>query len=666
MFNLISSLTNLPLKIKIFLLLFLDGIILALSSWLAFSIRLEEFDWFLNPNYSDLNKFILINVLVCIPLFWFFNLYKNVVRFFNFVSVYQVLQSLLIAFIVHYIIIVIIQPINFPRSYIFILFLISILFISIPRLLVGYFYNIVSIYNQTKQNSGLIKNILIYGIDENSKNLAYVIINNSVHNLVGFIDNYNVSSKREILRKAIFSIDNIKDCVLKNNITDIFLVSYKDINDSQNLLFKILENLNTRIIYIPNIDDFVSAKFQYNNIDDLSIDKLLGRDRIEPDLDLIKKNVYNKKILITGAAGSIGSEICKILIKFNPKELILVDISETNLFYAEDNLKKLKNFYKFETNIIPILLSITDKNKIEEIFKLYLPDTVYHAAAFKHVNLVEKNILSALDNNFVGTMLIVANSIKYNVKKFVLISTDKAVNPINIMGATKRLSEIFIQSISKEKNLNFKFLINDENIYLNSTLFTIVRFGNVLGSSGSVVPIFKEQIKKGGPITLTDKRVTRYFMNIEEAAELVIQASGIIDDENYDNGQIFFLDMGEPIKISKLAEMMIKFSGFTIKSSNNPLGDIEIKTIGLKEGEKLHEELISFETSKKTKNKKIYILDEKRIEWSNLQNKIVKLLNDKANSNIINLIKDILINFNAEKKIIDTTILKMDINKNDQ
>lgn len=665
MFTFISSLTNLPLKFKILLLLFLDTLILALSSWLAFSIRLEEFDWFLNSNYSDLNIFIFINILVCIPLLWFFNLYKNVVRFFNFISVYQVLQALLFAFLIHYFIIILVQPVNFPRSYIFILFFISTFFISIPRLLVGYFYNIVTIFNQSKQSKNLIKNILIYGIDEKSKNLGNVIINNSIHNFIGFIDNNNLSNKREILRKPIYSIKNLRDCVIKNNVTDIFLVNYKDIDDSQNLLFNILENLNTRIIYIPNIDDFVSAKFQYNNIDDLSIDKLLGRDRIEPDLDLIKKNVYNKKILITGAAGSIGSEICKILIKFNPKELILVDISETNLFYAEDNLKKLKNFYKFETNIIPILLSITDKNKIEEIFKLYLPDTVYHAAAFKHVNLVEKNILSALDNNFVGTMLIVANSIKYNVKKFVLISTDKAVNPINIMGATKRLSEIFIQSISKEKNLNFKFLINDENIYLNSTLFTIVRFGNVLGSSGSVVPIFKEQIKKGGPITLTDKRVTRYFMNIEEAAELVIQASGIIDDENYDNGQIFFLDMGEPIKISKLAEMMIKFSGFTIKSSSNPLGDIEIKTIGLKEGEKLHEELISFETSKNTKNKKIYILDEKRIEWSNLQNKIVKLLNDKANSNIINLIKDILINFNAEKKIIDTTILKMDINKND-
>mgnify|MGYP001196687245 CR=1 FL=1 len=664
MFNLISSLTNLPLKIKIFLLLFLDGFILALSSWLAFSIRLEEFDWFLNPNYSDLNKFILINVLVCIPLFWFFNLYKNVVRFFNFVSVYQVLQSLLIAFIIHYIIIIIVQPINFPRSYIFILFLISILFISIPRLLVGYFYNIVSIYNQTKQNSGLIKNILIYGIDENSKNLANVIINNSVHNLVGFIDNYNVSSKREILRKAIFSIDNIKDCVIKNNITDIFLVSYKNFNDSQNLLFKILENLNTRIIYIPNIDDFVSAKFQFNNIDNLSIDKLLGRDRIKPDLELIKKNVNDKKILITGAAGSIGSEICKILIKFQPKELILVDISETNLFYIEDNLNNLKNIYKLETNIIPILISITDIKKLDEIFKVYLPDTVYHAAAFKHVNLVEKNIHSALDNNFLGTMLVAANSIKYNVKKFVLISTDKAVNPINIMGATKRLSEIFIQSISKEDHINFSFLIEDETNFINSTVFTIVRFGNVLGSSGSVVPIFKNQIKNGGPITLTDKRVTRYFMNIEEAAELVIQAGGIIDD-NYDNGQIFFLDMGEPIKIYKLAEMMIKYSGFTIKSSSNPLGDIEIKTIGLREGEKIHEELISFETSKKTKNRKIYILDETRIDWKILKNKIIKLNHYKSSSNILNLIKNILNNFNSEKKIIDTTILKKKSNMND-
>lgn len=646
MFNSISYITNLPLIVKILLLLFCDSLLLAFSSWLSFSIRLEDFNWFINNQYNDLFLFIFLNIIICIPNLYFLGLYKSVTRFFNLTSTIQVVQAVTITVILNYLLFNFIEPTNFPRSYFLILFFITIIFISFPRLLVGYYYNILIIYNQSKKTNNNIKNILIYGTNEQSKNLATTILNNSNHNLIGFIDNENIFYKREILRRKIYPIKDLQKCITEKLITDIFFISDHSLKKEKYILINLINGLNTRVVNIPNIEDFINDQYNQNNIESIDIDDLLGRERILPDLNLIEKNIKEKKVLVTGAAGSIGNEICKIVIKFKPQQLYLLDISETNLFYTEDFLKKIIQSHNLKIKIIPLLVSITDNKRIDYIFETFKPDTVYHAAAYKHVNLVEKNIYSALYNNFIGTINLVASSIKFKTKNFVFVSTDKAVNPINVMGASKRLCEIFIQSISKLNHINLNFIDDDNKDLENHTLFTIVRFGNVLGSSGSVVPIFKDQIIKGGPVTLTDKKVTRYFMNIKEAAELVIQAGALTEKEN--SGQICYLDMGEPIEIYKLAEMMIKYSGYTIKNSSNPIGDIEIKIIGLKDGEKLHEELVSFESSIKTKNKKIYIIDEERVFWPTLKSEIKNIKYLENDVKIYEIFEKLIKNFNDE------------------
>jgi FlaA1/EpsC-like NDP-sugar epimerase len=370
----------------------------------------------------------------------------------------------------------------------------------------------------------------------------------------------------------------------------------------------------------------------------LDIDDLLGRDSVAPDQSLLSKNIFEKVVLVTGAGGSIGSELCRQIISIKPAKLLLVEQSEFALYAIHQELQQKIGF---EVQIIPLIASVKDAVRMREILSAWQPHTLYHAAAYKHVPLVEHNPAEGIKNNVFGTLQTAQLAVEYGVSDFVLISTDKAVRPTNVMGASKRLAELVLQALAVENPL---------------TKFSMVRFGNVLGSSGSVVPKFRQQIHNGGPITLTHPEITRYFMTIPEAAQLVIQAGAMAK-----GGDVFVLDMGESIRIIDLAKRMIELSGLTIKDDGNPDGDIEIEITGLRPGEKLYEELLIGNNPESTQHKKVMKAHEDFIGWMELKERLVSL-ESALNTNNVNAIRDLMIKLVAgyvpDDEIVDWVYLR--------
>ena len=370
-----------------------------------------------------------------------------------------------------------------------------------------------------------------------------------------------------------------------------------------------------------------------SDIKDLSIDDLLNREQVQPNLELLSKNISSKVVMVTGAGGSIGSELSRQIIKLNPKKLILIELNEFALYKINEDLKNINKSIK----IIPLLINIQNKTKIEHVFNTFNIDTVYHAAAYKHVPLVEENICESVKNNVFGTFILAEAALKYNVSNFVLISSDKAVRSTNIMGATKRLAEICVQS-----------LYNNQN---KQTKFAIVRFGNVLESSGSVIPKFKQQIKDGGPVTLTHPDVTRYFMTITEASQLVIQAGAMAE-----KCEVYVLDMGESVKIKGLIDKMIKLSGLSIKDDKNLDGDIEIKIIGLRHGEKLYEELLIGNNPQPTIHKKIQKAQDPFIPFNKLKTDLdflTNLIEKNKVEQVKHMLSNLVSSYQSNSKIVD-------------
>ena len=400
---------------------------------------------------------------------------------------------------------------------------------------------------------------------------------------------------------------------------------------------KIIENLNKHKLSVktlPSISEIVDGRISVSDIKDFNINDLLNRDEVDPDEKLLNKNIKLKNVLVTGAGGSIGSELCRQIARLEPKKLILVELNEYSLYKIYEEIIILNKSLK----IFPLLINTQDQNKLEEVFETFKIDTVYHTSAYKHVPLVEENICEGVKNNVFSTLAIAKAAVKKKVANLVLISSDKAVRPTNVMGATKRISELYLQALHHE----------DQN---NLTNFSIVRFGNVLESSGSVIPKFKKQIKDGGPITLTHKDVTRYFMTITEAAQLVIQAGALGR-----NSEVFVLDMGESIKIKDLIEKMIIFSGLTIKNSKNQKGDIEIKIIGLRPGEKLYEELLVGNDPQKTTHPKILMAKDPFLAFADLENylnNLKKLLDENNLKEVKNLKEKLITSYNSKSKIVD-------------
>jgi len=621
-----KNIINLPRYAKRIIAIIIDLGLCIVCTWLAFYLRLEEF-----IKINDVTILsVLISILLAIPIFWLTGLYKTMVRFAGSSIILTVTIAIFAYSLLYFTVITIYGIQGIPRSIGILQPVLLFLGILSSRIII----NNLFIHSLNFRNPIKKKNILIYGAGSAGRQLLTSLENNLEMKVVGFLDDNSQFHKQTILGQTVYNPLKIDVLVNKKNIDLVLLALPSITRQRRNHIIDGLNKYKLTVKTLPSVQDIVDGKISVSDIKDLTIEDLLSREQVQPNFELLAKNIKSKVVLVTGAGGSIGSEISRQIIKIQPKKLLLLESNEYALYKISEELKSInKNF-----EIIPLLINIQNSSRIEEVFKTFIVDTVYHAAAYKHVPLVEENICESIKNNVFGTLIIAKIAIKYNVFNFVLISTDKAVRSTNVMGASKRLAEICIQSLH-EHNQSKK------------TIFAIVRFGNVLESSGSVIPKFKKQIKEGGPITLTHLEVTRYFMTITEASQLVIQAGAMAE-----KCEVFVLDMGKSVKIKDLIHKMIKLSGLSIKDSKNLDGDIEIKIVGLRTGEKLYEELLIGDNPQKTYHKKIQKAQDPFIPFSKLKidlDNMSTLLDENKVAEVKDMITKLVPSYQSNSKIVD-------------
>ena len=599
---------------KKLIVIFNDMLISILSTYLALFIRYESISLI---NYNHLYTFIIFSILF-LPFFFYFDLYSNIIRYTN-INYYKSLFYSFIFYIIFSVIIFILFTVPFtPRS-------ISILqpFIFMFGIIISRIFAVSILKNIFNINKNVI-NIIIFGAGENGARLLS-LIDNTHYNVVGFIDEDKNKIGRKINGKKIYRKSDV-EYLKKDKKIKLILFSINNLNIfKQNKLINYFEKFNIKTRNISSFKEIIEGKDLYEKIQKININELLDR-RLNNNIPLL--DFESKIILITGCGGSIGSELSNQIFSLKPKKIILLDHSEYNLFKINsDLLLSIKTADKIE--IIPVLGSIQNFNFLENTFKSNKIDYIFHAAAYKHVPLIEKNIFEAINNNLIGTINLLNLLVKYKIKNFVLVSSDKAVRPTNIMGASKRMAELAVQAYASQ--------IKDDS------KMCIVRFGNVIGSSGSVSETFTNQIKRGGPITITHPDVTRYFMTINEAASLIIYSIFLSK-----NGEVFLLDMGKPIKILDLAKKMIIAFGLKLKENNNN-GDIEIIYTKLRPGEKLFEELLIGEDSSDTSNPYIKKAKEKHLSFKNfkiIENDILNFILKKDTKGLIKILESNVEGFN--------------------
>tara|TARA_B100001057_G_scaffold278231_1_gene278500 strand:- start:2827 stop:4812 length:1986 start_codon:yes stop_codon:yes gene_type:complete len=610
----------------------------SLCIWLAFIIRLEELIIFKDFNFYP----IVISIIISIPIFWLFGLYRTIFRYTYTSIITTVLTSTFVYGLIFFLVIGAYSITGVPRSIGLLQPMLLFFAILSSRLVVKYLVTDLSINFKRYNNK---KNVIIYGAGDAGQQLVIALKNSSEFKVIGIIDDNQELHGNLLSGHKIYSQKSLNNLIKTKNVSLAFLAMPAI---SRNKKQKIIEKLNQyklTVKTLPSISEIVDGKVTISDIKDLNIDDLLSRDQVKADIELLNKKINSKTVLVTGAGGSIGSELCRQIIKLNPKRLLLIELNEFALYKIFEELKETNKNLK----IIPLLANCQDQLKLEKIFETFKVDTIYHTAAYKHVPLVEENICEGIKNNVFSTLAVAEASIIKNVSNLVLVSSDKAVRPTNIMGATKRLAELCMQgihSINKDKNINF----------------SIVRFGNVLESSGSVIPKFKKQIKDGGPVTLTHNDVSRYFMTITEAAQLVIQAGAMGK-----NSEVFVLDMGESVKIKDLIINMINLSGFSVKDDKNLTGDIEIEIIGLRPGEKLYEELLLGENPKKTQHSKIKKASDPFIAYDKLKINLDNLKNIIANNKAKDakkLLEQIIGLYKSNSKIVDQYYIEQNLSNN--
>ena len=597
---------NFPRAIKILLILSVDFISILLSLEASFSLRLGIF-------YIPSNQILLIYlfaIFIGFPIFYFFGLYSSVLKYINFNFLWAIIKSTSLYTLTLGILIYFSGIEGVPRSII----LINICFLTLCIIFSRGFANWI-IYGPSfftildkkeKKNK-----IVILGVNDSSVQLSYSLKNEPDFEIFCFIDDTKKFSGQKINNIKVYELKALATIIKNNSISRLLISKSNLLKDHQNLIRPLLQNYPITIQQIPSFND-LENNINILNFKSINIEELLNRSVIKPDLQLLNKNIKGKIVMITGAGGSIGSEISTQVLKIGPDKILLLDHSEFALYRVMEKINQIKSDLKLKTQIIPFLKSITHKDNLKNIFETHKIDTIYHAAAYKHVSMLENNIVEGIRNNILGTLYCAELAKKYNVQNFVLISTDKAVRPTSIMGFSKRVAELAILSLDrKQKDI------------IKKTRFTIVRFGNVIGSSGSAIPLFSKQIDAGGPVTVTDPNVIRYFMTVEEAAELVIQASGMKK-----NGDIYYLDMGEQIRILDLVKKMIHLNGKSVYDENTNRGDIKIKFIGLRKGEKLYEELTINDDKNKTDHPRIYEFSEGKINMNEVENKLSYLENN--------------------------------------
>jgi len=605
------------------LLVAFDIIALPAALWAGYALRVGNL-W---PEYIVNAWWLFIAApAVAIPIFIRMGLYRAVLRYAGTQSLIVIVKAVTITTLILPTLLILSETHGVPRSVFFSFWLFSLLFVGGSRLFFrGYIYS----YSKRKLKK---QSVVVYGAGGAGAELAKAIQSGWEYDPVAFLDDDSEKQGVEIHGIKVFSPDKLTSLIDEKNVSQVLLAMPSLLTRQRHKILEKLEEFPVHVRTLPGITDLVSGKATVSDIREVDVGDVLGRDVVPPDSDLIECCIRDKNVMVTGAGGSIGSELCRQIVEHSPAKLVLFEQSEFALYEIEKELEP----YNIDFEVVAVLGSVTDSKRVEKVLNSFNIHTVYHAAAYKHVPLVEQNPIEGLYNNVFGTWCTAEAAKAAGVETFVLISTDKAVRPTNIMGATKRFAELVLQGM-------------DENS--DTTRFIMVRFGNVLDSSGSVIPLFRKQIKKGGPVTVTHQEVTRYFMTIPEAAQLVLQAGALGE-----GGDVFVLEMGDSIKIDDLARSMIHLSGLEVCDDENLDGDIAIEYTGLRPGEKLYEELLIGDNVTGTEHPKILRAAEEKLSWEQLlkyKEEFEVARNEFETKKIKLLLEEVVSGYCADRDIVD-------------
>jgi len=622
----------LPRSVKRGMVLALDAALCVLTVWLAFYLRSGE--WM--PLGGPAIVAVVASVVLALPVFITSGLYRAIFRYSGLPAMVAVARAMVLYGIAFAAIFTFWGVEGVPRTVGLIQPMLLLLLVGASRAAARVWLG--GLYHHQLRKAALPQ-ALIYGAGSAGRQLASAMTNSPEIRVVGFLDDDDRLHGHVLNGLPIHNPGDLTEILSVSPITDVLLALPSVSRQRRNDILNTLKPHKVAVRTLPGLSDIATGKVSLSDVRELDIDDLLGREPVKPNGLLLNLNTHHKTVLVTGAGGSIGSELCRQILKTNPKQLLLVEMSEFALYQIHQELQALlagerpsvaepeegatkamdsmledADSSQSEIEIVPLLASVCDEVRMHEIMDTWKPHTVYHAAAYKHVPLVEHNPAEGVRNNVWGTRVCAEAAMRHSVRNFVLVSTDKAVRPTNIMGATKRLAEMVLQALAE---VNAAVAAQGGRAPTAKTTFSMVRFGNVLGSSGSVVPLFREQIKNGGPITLTHADITRYFMTIPEAAQLVIQAGAMGQ-----GGDVFVLDMGQPVKIINLARRMVELSGMTVRDELHPDGDIELTVTGLRPGEKLYEELLIGDNPKPTQHPRIMKAHEQFLSWADLEQKL--------------------------------------------
>jgi FlaA1/EpsC-like NDP-sugar epimerase len=623
-------------EIKRGITLLADVVMLTAALWLAFSLRLGEFYW---PKL-DVGYLFICAPFLAIPIFVKLGLYRAIIRYIGFYSLWVVVKAVSLYALMLAAAVLIVDIEGVPRSVHIINWVLVLLLIGGSRMIARWW--LAGVIDNKKDKSDVHK-MVIYGAGSSGVHLADQLAIRKDILVEGFIDDDKSMHKRQVHNLRVYPFTHLSRLIDRQGVTDVLIAMPSVTRERRQRIIALLEPYAVRVKTLPTLGEIAKGEVTVDDIRDVDIEDLLGRDPVAANEGLMGKNIAGKIVMVTGAGGSIGSELCRQIVRLQPLELVLFENNEYSLYALEKELEQMREMFDLggDMKIVPVLGSVFNSSRIAKACKDCGVQTLYHAAAYKHVPLVEQNPGEAIQNNVFGTLYAAQAAIAANVESFILISTDKAVRPTNTMGASKRVAELILQALDEQGC---------------DTQFSMVRFGNVLGSSGSVIPLFKKQIKQGGPVTVTDPKVIRYFMTIPEAAQLVIQAGAMAQ-----GGDVFVLDMGEPVKIIELARKMIRLSGLEVQDESRPDGDIKIKYTGLRPGEKLYEELLIGSNVSLTEHPKIMRANEERLTWSILD-EIIKRLERAVEDDNYEVIREVLLEtvagFQPQCEIQDLVSLK--------
>ncbi len=588
-----------PRRLKQSAVILLDILLALIATWTAYTLRLDSFNW---PEGAQWWVYLLAPAL-SVPIFIRFGLYRAIFRYTGLAALVTIAQAIALYSVLLTAILLWKHWLGVPRSLGVMQPIIFLLLVGGSRALARFWLAGVGFGRAPPKGR-----LLIYGAGEAGVQTAAAIANAHQYVLVGFVDDDRAKVGRTINGATVYSTHMTQALVERHGVTDILLAIPSASRSRRNAIIESLAHVPAHIRSVPGMSDLASGRVTLQDFHELDIEDLLGRDPVEVDRQALSRNLRGRVVLVSGAGGSIGGELCRQILREGPRQLLLLDHHEFGLYAIHQELAAMLPMQgEGQVELVPLLGSVSNTRRLLEIFALYRPSSVYHAAAYKHVPMVESNPAEGLANNVFGTLNVARAALDAGVAHFVLISTDKAVRPTNVMGASKRMAELVLQALA-------------DSAGASATCFCMVRFGNVLGSSGSVVPLFRSQLAEGGPLTVTHPEVTRYFMTIPEAAQLVLHAGAMAT-----GGEVFLLDMGQPVRIMHLARRMIELSGLRVRDDDHPEGDIEIVVTGLRPGEKLYEELLIGDDPLPTAHPRIMQAREDFVPWPALQERLEEL-----------------------------------------